>query len=83
MPFEQSQVELSQARFNGAEPELVELSQAEHTRGRHNQAKLSHSKLKQAEIDLLHGLRTPNEGINQRNLKFWANVADKICFPVP
>ena len=30
-----------------------------------------------------HGLRTPNEGINQRNLKFWANVTDKICFPVP
>ena len=27
-----------------------------------------------------HGLRTPNEGINQRNLKFWAYVADKICF---
>ena len=27
-----------------------------------------------------HGLRTPNEGINQRNLKIWANVADKICF---
>ena len=27
-----------------------------------------------------HGLRTPNEGINQRNLKFWADVADKICF---
>ena len=27
-----------------------------------------------------HGLRTPNEGRNQRNLKFWANVADKICF---
>ena len=26
-----------------------------------------------------HGLRTPNEGINQRNLKIWANVADKIC----
>ena len=23
-----------------------------------------------------HGLRTPNEGINQRNLKFWADVAD-------
>ena len=23
---------------------------------------------------------TPNEGINQRNLKIWANVADKICF---
>ena len=25
-----------------------------------------------------HGLRTPNEGINQRNLKIWADVADKI-----
>jgi hypothetical protein len=29
---------------------------------------------------LTHGLRTPNEGTNQRNLKFWADVADKICF---
>ena len=27
-----------------------------------------------------HGLRTPNEGINQRYLKNWAVVADKICF---
>ena len=27
-----------------------------------------------------HGLRTPNEGRNQRYLKSWANVADKICF---
>ena len=28
-----------------------------------------------------HGLRTSNEGINQRNLKFWVDVADKIgCF---
>ena len=27
-----------------------------------------------------HGLRTPNEGINQRYLKNWANVVDKICF---
>ena len=27
-----------------------------------------------------HGLRTPNEGINQRYLKNWANVADKISF---
>ena len=26
-----------------------------------------------------HGLRTSNEGINLRNLKFWANVADNIC----
>ena len=25
-------------------------------------------------------LRTPNEGINQRNLNIWADVADKICF---
>ena len=28
---------------------------------------------------LKHGLRTPNEGINQRYLKNWADVADKIC----
>ena len=27
-----------------------------------------------------HGLRTPNEGISQRNLKFWVDVADKIRF---
>ena len=27
---------------------------------------------------LEHGLRTPNEGINKKNLKFWADVADKI-----
>ena len=26
------------------------------------------------------GLQTPNEGINQRNLKIWADVADKISF---
>ena len=30
-----------------------------------------------------HGLRTPNEGINQRNLKVWANVADKYASAVP
>ena len=30
-----------------------------------------------------HGLRTPNEGINQRYLKNCADVADKICFGVP
>ena len=30
--------------------------------------------------DWSHGLRTPNEGINQRNLKIWTDVADKICF---
>ena len=30
--------------------------------------------------DLVHGLRTPNEGINQRNLKIWANEADEIGF---
>ena len=28
----------------------------------------------------VHGLQTSNEGINQRNLKIWADVADKICF---
>ena len=27
-----------------------------------------------------HGLQTPNEGINQRYLKNWADVAGKICF---
>ena len=27
-----------------------------------------------------HGLRTPNEGMNQRYLKIWADLADKICF---
>ena len=31
-------------------------------------------------ITTYHGLWTPNEGINQRNLKFWIDVADKICF---
>ena len=31
-------------------------------------------------IWLDHGLRTPNEGINQRYLKNWAEVADKKCF---
>ena len=30
-----------------------------------------------------HGLRTPNEGINQRNLKIWADVADKYASAVP
>ena len=29
---------------------------------------------------LYHGLRTPNEGINERNPKILADVADKICF---
>ena len=31
-------------------------------------------------VSHIHGLRTPNEGINQRNLKIWADVADKISF---
>ena len=31
-------------------------------------------------IPLGHRLQTPNEGMNQRYLKNWANVADKICF---
>ena len=29
---------------------------------------------------LYHGLRTPNEGVNQKYLKNWADVAEKICF---
>ena len=28
----------------------------------------------------MQALQTPNEGINQRNLKIWADLADKICF---
>ena len=28
-------------------------------------------------------LLTPNEGINQQNLKFWANMADKYASAVP
>ena len=32
------------------------------------------------DYSLDHGLRTPNEGINQRYLKNWADVADKIRF---
>ena len=31
-------------------------------------------------LEHVHGLRTPNEGINQRYLKHWAEMADKICF---
>ena len=27
-----------------------------------------------------HGLRTPNEGLNQICLKNWVDVAEKICF---
>ena len=30
-------------------------------------------------VRLYHGLRTPNEGINQRYLKKLADVADKLC----
>ena len=29
---------------------------------------------------ITHGLRTPNEGINRRYLKNWADVVDRICF---
>ena len=32
---------------------------------------------------LVQGLRTPNEDINQRNLKILTVVADKICCTVP
>ena len=30
-----------------------------------------------------HGLRTHNEGINQRYMKNWADAADKICCRIP
>ena len=29
---------------------------------------------------IYHGLRTPNEVINQKYQQNWADVADKICF---
>ena len=47
---------------------------------RHNIFHLREKKSQKSFHQSAHGLRTPNEGINQRNLKFWANVADKICF---
>ena len=31
----------------------------------------------------IHGLRTPSEGIYQRNLKIWADMADKYALAVP
>ena len=30
-----------------------------------------------------HGLRTPSEGLHQRNLKIWADAADKILMLRP
>ena len=39
-----------------------------------------YSALDRLPIPSAHGLRTPNEGINQRYLKNRADVADKICF---
>ena len=38
-------------------------------------------KLLNHEIGVEHGLRTPNEGINQRYLKNWADVADNSDRP--
>ena len=34
------------------------------------------------ELYLIHptDYGTPNESINQRNVKIWADVADKLCF---
>jgi hypothetical protein len=32
------------------------------------------------DVIIVHELRTPNEGKNQRYLKNWADVADKIYF---
>ena len=48
--------------------------------GRHNKVDcLLNGKVLLLEL-LKHRLRIPNEGINQRNLKIWADVADKIFF---
>ena len=35
------------------------------------------------QVGFIHRLRTLNEGINQRNLKIWANVANKLCLLHP
>ena len=41
---------------------------------------VSHKQILEYMMKYEHGLRTPNEGINQRYLKKWADVTDKICF---
>ena len=44
--------------------------------------KLEFPAVKVVLIALNHGLRTPDEGINQRNLKIWADVAEMVfCYP--
>ena len=43
------------------------------------QSEVTPSKTAELLVSSKHGLRTPNEGINQRYLKIWADVADKIC----
>ena len=58
---------------------LVTTKQLKKTRQTYHQFKVSLN-YQVYVYDLNHGLRTPNEGINQRNLKFWADVAYKICF---
>ena len=45
-----------------------------------NLGKTSQNSVHTIKVVLEHGLWTPNEGINQRYLKNWAKVADKICF---
>ena len=50
------------------------------TNSRLNLTWLSTAFVKCSLNSLCNGLRTPNEGINQRYLKNRANVADKICF---
>ena len=40
----------------------------------------SHSRSEQFWWKKYHGLRTSNEGLNQRYMKNLANLADKICF---
>ena len=47
-----------------------------------NAIRRTHAKVKSG-LSWSHGLRTPNEGINQRYLQNWADVADKIASAVP
>ena len=37
----------------------------------------------QVGLRVFHGLWTPNEGKNQRNLNIWADVADKYASALP
>ena len=42
-------------------------------------SKLQMNSYNQQNDGIGHRLRTPNEGINHRNLKIWVDMADKLC----